>query len=122
MSFFVSESIKSIIDENTLLANDSSEKKVKHCSLSLIFRNIDDTEILYDIKKVNFENSESVDIAKIDIICNPQQSESLFFKKFKNHSMRIGKKLIKINTYEIKTIEFESKDVYKVRLICALYK
>lgn len=116
MSFFVSESIKEIIDSDSLIERNESDNS----GLSAIFKK-NDRIIKFDVKKITFDNTDPVNrCLNLFFKCYSSHIEMFLLKKEDQAFLKIGNKKIKIKYYDIDSIIEDSKDTYIISLLCQI--
>ena len=113
MSFFVSESIKEIIDEDTFIDNVTSEDNRKR-SIELIFKK-ESNKIRFDIQEIIFDKSSSI---RLSFLCYDRHIDTIYLKKIDSTFLKIGTTQMKLQDYSINSIIEDSKDTYIISLLC----
>ena len=120
MSFFVSESIKDIVDENSLIESNNKPNST-YSSVGLVL-NDQGRNIQFDIKKVSFKPGNDLDEQRVCLFfeCSDRYIEMIYFKKTKSAFLKLVNTEIEISDYSIDSITQDSKDTYIISLLCYL--
>jgi hypothetical protein len=115
MSFFVSDSIKDIVDEESLI--ESTIEKEKSGNLLSVSFLTSHSNIKFDLVSLKFESKDWVHVS---FYCYGKHLETIFFNTCDTTSLKIGSKSINIQEYNVNSILEESENTYIMNLLCRL--